>query len=119
MNGAIALVWMLTIVLDTVGQLSFKSVASAAHAGSRSARWLSMARRPMLWLGLSCYVFEFLAWTAFLSLVPLSRGILLGSINIVVIAIAGRLFFNERLTSMHIAGIGLISAGVAVVGLGS
>ncbi len=119
MTAAVLPVWLLTVVLDTVGQLAFKAVASDPHAGAGLARWRHMARRPQLWLGLSCYVLEFLAWTAFLSLVPLGRGVLLGSINIVVIAIAGRLIFRERLTRLHIVGICLVSAGVAVVGLGS
>jgi len=48
----------------------------------------------------------------------LGRGVLLGSINIVAIMLAGRLLFDERLTRMRLAGIGLICTGVAIVGLG-
>lgn len=112
-------VWLLTVVLDTVGQLAFKSVAADPLAGHGIARWRYMARRPWLWLGIGCYAFEFLAWTAFLSLVPLGRGVLLGSINIAVITLAGRYLFRERLMPMHVFGIGLVSVGVAVVGLGT
>ncbi len=61
---------------------------------------------------------EFLAWAAFLSLVPLSRGVLLGSVNILALMLAGRLFFGERLTPLRVAGMGLIGLGVAVVGVG-
>jgi hypothetical protein len=43
-------------------------------------------------------VIEFLVWIAFLSLIPLSEGVLLGSINIVAIMIAGRFLFGEKLT---------------------
>jgi multidrug transporter EmrE-like cation transporter len=73
----------------------------------------------MGWMGLgaSCYVLELAAWLAFLSLVPLSRGVLLGSINIVTIAIAGRLLFAESWSPMRVAGMALIAIGVAVVGL--
>src|SRR5256885_2774761 len=53
---------------------------------------------------------------AFLSLVPLSEGVLLGSINIVAIMIAGRLLFAEKLAPMRVAGIVLVSIGVAIVG---
>ncbi len=63
------------------------------------------------------YVAEFLVWLAFLSLVPLSDGVLLGSINIVAVMIAGRFLFREKLSPMRVAGILLVSAGVAVVGL--
>lgn len=116
---AVLPIWMLTVVLDTIGQLAFKSVANGSLAGCGIARWRHMARRPWLWLGIGCYVLEFLAWTAFLSLVPLGRGVLLGSINIAVITLAGWMLFHERLMPMHVLGIGLVTVGVAVVGLGT
>ncbi|MOA43056.1 4-amino-4-deoxy-L-arabinose-phosphoundecaprenol flippase subunit ArnE [compost metagenome] len=62
---------------------------------------------------------EFVAWIAFLSLVPLSQGVLLGSINIVALMVAGRLLFRERLTPLRVTGMLLVSAGVAVVGAGT
>lgn len=110
-------VWLATVVLDTIGQLAFKAAAADPRAGDGLDRWRYMASRPGLWLGLSCYVVEFLAWTAFLSLVPLGRGVLLGSINIVVIMIAGRLFFRELLTWQRLVGITLVSVGVVLVGM--
>jgi drug/metabolite transporter (DMT)-like permease len=77
-----------------------------------------MAAQPWLWLGVGCYVFEFLVWLAFLSLIPLSDGVLLGSINIVAIMLAGRLLFGEKLTRLRVVGIALVTLGVAVVGAG-
>jgi drug/metabolite transporter (DMT)-like permease len=64
-------------------------------------------------------VAEFLVWIAFLSLIPLSEGVLLGSINIVAIMLAGRFLFGERLTRLRVAGIALVTLGVAIVGLGA
>lgn len=115
--GPVFAVWLLTIVLDTAGQLSFKAVAVGEH-GDGFARWRRMARDARLWLGIGCYVGEFLAWIAFLSLVPLGRGVLLGSINIVAIMVAGRVLFGERLTPMRMLGIGLVGGGVVLVGVG-
>ncbi|TBR14186.1 MAG: hypothetical protein EPO46_01190 [Lysobacter sp.] len=109
-------VWVVTVVLDTVGQIAFKSAAGDPRAGDGIVRWRYMARRPALWLGIACYALEFVAWTAFLSLVPLGRGVLLGSINIVVIMLAGRVLFREHLTRMRLVGIGLVTLGVAIVG---
>lgn len=82
------------------------------------ARWRAMLHRPWLWLGVGCFVVEFLLWLAFVSLVPLSDGVLLGAINIVAVLIFGRWWFAEKLSPMRVAGILLISIGVAVVGLG-
>ena len=111
--------WLVNVVLDTCGQLAFKAAAVDPASGAGLARWRHMASRPWLWLGVGCYVFEFLAWIAFLSLVPLSEGVLLGSINIVVIMIAGRFLFGEKLTRLRVAGIVLVCLGVAIVGVGA
>lgn len=118
--GSLAItLWLLNVVLDTGGQLAFKAAATDPQDGEGLERWRHMAARPWLWLGIACYVLEFVAWIAFLSLVPLSLGVLLGSINIVALMVAGRLFFGERLTPLRLAGIALVSAGVVVVGLGA
>jgi drug/metabolite transporter (DMT)-like permease len=117
MSGLVAGLWLLNVVLDTVGQLSFKAAAGDPDAGDGFTRWRHMAARPWIWLGIASYVVEFLVWIAFLSLVPLSEGVLLGSINIVVIMLAGRWLFRETLTPLRVTGIALITLGVAVVGL--
>ena len=118
MSTTVAALWLLNILLDTFGQLSFKAAAAGPNLGEGLARWRAMARRPWIWCGIGCYVGEFLVWLAFLSLVTLSEGVLLGSINIVAVMIAGRLLFNEKLSPLRTLGILLIAAGVAVVGLG-
>ena len=41
---------------------------------------------------------------------------LLGSINIVALMIAGRILFREKLTPLRVTGMLLVTAGVAVVG---
>lgn len=115
----VAALWLLNVVLDTGGQLAFKAAAGDPDAGDGLDRWKHMAARPWLWLGVACYLFEFLAWTAFLSMVPLSEGVLLGSINIVAIMIAGRFLFGEKLTRLRVAGILLVTLGVAIVGVGT
>lgn len=119
MNLAIAAVWFLTIVIDTVGQLAFKAAASENTQHDGIAHWKAMAIRPWIWIGITSYIIEFFTWLIFLSLVRLSDGVMLGSINIVVILIAGRLFFNEKLTRNRLIGVILISLGVTVVGLGT
>ncbi len=111
------LLWVLNAVFDTAGQLALKAAAVDPRAGDGLARWRFMAARPWLWLGVGCFTLEFGLWLAFLSLVPLSDGVLLGSINIVVVMLVGRVLFAEHLSRLRVAGIVLISAGVAVVGL--
>lgn len=118
MPATIVTLWLLNILLDTFGQLSFKAAAAQPDIGDGLARWKAMAQRPWIWCGIGCYVGEFLVWLAFLSLVPLSEGVLLGSINIVAVMVAGRFLFNEKFSPLRTLGILLIAGGVAVVGLG-
>jgi drug/metabolite transporter (DMT)-like permease len=110
--------WLVNMLVDTGGQLAFKMAASHGAPVSMLGHWKHMAARPWIWLGVFCYLGEFLVWTAFLSQVELSAGIMLGSINIVAIMLAGRLLFRERLTFWRVSGILLIAGGVAVVGFG-
>lgn len=112
------LLWLANMLVDTCGQLSFKAAASHGASMSGLDHWKNMAARPWLWIGILCYVAEFFVWMAFLSQVELSVGIMLGSFNIVAIMLAGRIFFQEKLTRWRVAGILLITCGVAVVGLG-
>ena len=116
LSPLVILLWVLNVLVDSGGQLAFKAAAGDPRAGDGLARWQWMARRPWLWIGIGCYVAEFLLWLAFLSLVPLSEGVLLGSINIVAIMVAGRFLFAEKLSRMRVVGILLVSIGVAVVG---
>ena len=118
MNPIIVTLWISTVLLGTIGQLAFKGAAIDTSLGDGFARWRKLAIRPRLWIGIGCFAGEFLCWLAFLSLVPLSRGVLLGSINIVVIMLAGRLLFREQLSRWRVLGIVLIGAGVSIVGLG-
>lgn len=110
--------WMLNTVLDAGGQLAFKRAAVEPGAGDGWARWRHMLARPWIWLGVACFAGEFLVWLAFLSVVPLAQGVLLGMVSIVVVMLGGRWLFHEHFTRLRLLGIGLIAAGVVVVGLG-
>jgi len=109
--------WLINIVIDTAGHLSFKA-AAAAKAADQERSWLSMLRSGYLWTGIVCFCLEFAVWFALLSLIPLSQAVLVGSINIVVLMIAGRLLFRERLDRLRVGGMILIAAGVALAGGG-
>jgi drug/metabolite transporter (DMT)-like permease len=110
--------WLTNMVLDSGGQLAFKAAANDHGEQDGLARWRHMAARPWLWVGVTCYASCFLVWMAFLSLVPLSVGVLLSSINIVALMLAGRWIFHEKLTRMRVTGILLVTLGVAIVGAG-
>ncbi|MGZ7078097.1 MAG: EamA family transporter [Thermoanaerobaculia bacterium] len=109
-------VWLASVLLDTAGRVAFKSAALTSNIEGEWQRWKQMLRSRVLWTGIVCFCLEFVVWLALLSLIPLSEAILIGSINIVAVAIAGRLFFRERLDATRVAGIVLITVGVALAG---
>jgi drug/metabolite transporter (DMT)-like permease len=112
------LFWIGNILFDTVGQLSIKAAAVDPESLSGFARWRRVFGNRWIWVGVSAYVTEFLLWLAFLSLVPLSQAVLVGSVNILAVMLGGRIFFAEKLTPRRTAAALLIAFGVALVGWG-
>lgn len=110
--------WVLNLLTDAVGQLAFKA-AAVDPALCPTRRWRTMACRPWVWVGAGCYVIDIGVWLAYLSVVPLSEGVLMVALSTGVVMIGGRIFFGERLTRDRVIGAALISAGVFVVGVSS
>ena len=119
MSTGVLTVWALNIALDSGGHFAFKFAAIESDADlSFLSHWRHMLARPWLWIGILCFVGEFIAWLAFLSLVPLPQGVLLGMTSIVVVMLGGRIMFHEHFNPLRIAGILLIMAGISIVGIG-
>lgn len=112
------LLWISNLFIDTFGQLSFKAASHVPSADGIASRWRAMLMTPWLWLGIGTYVIEFFVYLAFLSKVPLSEGVLMGSLNIVAVMVGGRIFFKESLTPNRVLATFLIALGVALVGWG-
>ena len=110
--------WLLNVVFDTAGHIAFKHAAILPH-DTEIERWRLMLRSRSMWLGIACFVCEFIAWLSLISLVPLSQAVLVGSINIVVVMLIGKLMFGERLDRLRVAGMTLVSLGVALAGAGA
>lgn len=105
----------MNIVVDTVGHMAFKSAAITEHE-SEWHRWEKMLSSIPLWVGIVCFCLEFVLWLVLLSILPLSRGVLLGTINMVAIMVAGRVLFRELLDPMRVLGMIFIILGVVLVG---
>lgn len=95
-----------------------KSASMRARTLKGSAFIVALLVQPLLWLAIVAFVALFLAWLGFLSLVPLSQGIMVGSITIAGVMLGGRIFFGERITQSRAIAVGLIGSGVLLVGLG-
>jgi drug/metabolite transporter (DMT)-like permease len=99
MSPLVIILWVSNICFDTLGQVAFKFAAIAPNNRDGWYYWLD------------------LVWLAFLTLVPLSQGVLLASFNIITIMLVGRVIFKELLTIYRLIGMLLITAGVIFVGM--
>lgn len=107
----------MNVIVDTAGHIALKhaAIGDSEHA-SEWQRWKNMLSSWPLWLGIVCFCVEFVLWLMLLSMLPLSTGVLLTAFNTVAIMIAGRIIFQELLDPLRVAGISLITIGVALVG---
>jgi multidrug transporter EmrE-like cation transporter len=74
-----------------------------------------LATEPHIAGGLGCYVISVAVWIMALSRVEVSIAYPLLSVGYVVNAIAAWYLFGEAVTTMRMAGIGIIIVGVCVV----
>ncbi len=119
MTPLATLVWILNLVCVTAGHLALKGVAVDGEDEEQwLARWVRMLKSPLVWFGVAAFIGEFVLWLAFLSLVPLSLAVLMGSIDTLAVLIGGRIFFGERLTPGRTLSTMVIATGVALVGWG-
>ncbi len=75
--------------------------------------------RPAVAFGVGLLILWLLSRMTLLSWADLSYVLPVTSIGYVLVALAGRVFLNERITATRWSGIVLIVAGVALVSLGS
>ncbi|HEY2387303.1 MAG TPA: hypothetical protein VGK30_10100 [Candidatus Binatia bacterium] len=118
MTALATVLWLLNMICVTIGHLSLKAAASVAPDARGLARWVAMLKNTWVWIGISAFIVEFGLWVAFLSLVPLSLAVLMGSIDSLAVLVGGRVFFGESLTARRTVSIALITIGVALVGWG-
>lgn len=117
MSALIIILWLINLACDTVGQIAFKYAAITSKHNQGMHYWRKLFGNLWLWLGFGTYFLGFLFWLAFLSYVPLSQGILLGSFNMITVMLAGRILFKEHITPFRLIGILFITTGVVLVGL--
>ncbi len=112
--------WLLlaaVLVLDTVSHLLLKAASTRAEGDSQLDFLRRLVVQPIFWIAIACFVALLVSWVGFISLVPLSQGVMAGSITIVGVMIGGRIAFGEKITPHRLLAVGLISLGVLFVGV--
>lgn len=103
------------VLAETVQQLAFKVGAARAEAAPGFVR--GVAVQPLIWIGLTLWVIESIAWVNVLQRAPLSMAYPLMTATYATVPLAGLLLLKERLTRRQTLGAGLIFAGVLCVGV--
>ena len=107
---------------ECAGQILFKRGVDAlggneAHFGIRT---LALAlRSPAIWGGIVIHAVEFGLWLEILGMLPLSIAFPLESISYVTVLVATRVFLREVVPLRRWIGVGLICAGIVVLGASS
>jgi drug/metabolite transporter (DMT)-like permease len=119
MTPVATIIWFFNMLFDSLGQLSFKAAAVEGDHGSFFEHWRSLLGNKWLWLGLLFYAIDIVVWLAFLSMVPLSVAILVGSLTVFCVMIGGRILFAEKITPRRMVAVSMVALGVALVGWGA
>ena len=110
------------ILFSTTGELLFKigmnRVGSFAFSPDSLRTVLpQILLNPFIWIGFIGFGMGAVFWLAVLSRVPLSIAYPILALSYFVVVIEAWLFLHERVTWKRLVGVGIIVAGVVVVGL--
>jgi len=96
------------IAISMVGQTLLKSGSRAPDFLAQLLNWHSI-------LGLGLYGFAAMLYMVALRRIPLSVALPATAISYIAAALIGHYVFGETLGGLHLAGIGLIAAGVVML----
>jgi multidrug transporter EmrE-like cation transporter len=110
------------VVFEVLGQVCLKRGAVSKGISGANASvwefWIAVASSGWTYVGIAAYAAELALWIAALHFMPLSQAFPLLSLTYCGVAIASRLFLNERISARNAAGMVLITLGaVCLIGV--
>ncbi|HVX04245.1 MAG TPA: EamA family transporter [Rhodanobacteraceae bacterium] len=111
------LAWILLLAVETLGQVSLKFAGTRVGAVQPDLHSIRAAlSTPWLWLGLACYLGQFVLWMRILEKSTLSRAFPTSAIAFVAIMIASWAVFGDPMGWEKILGSAIIVAGILLLG---
>jgi len=111
--------WSALIASETLAQLCMKVGGESLPDAPFTARWLvCLLTSRWILIGVAGYVGSFSAWMLILDKLPLNLGFPLTSVVVVAVAIVSTEFLGESLTPLRCLSVGVIVAGVVLLGSG-
>ena len=105
---------ILACLLTCAGQIAQK-YAVESWRGPESG-FAQKLRSPWLWLALLCLGFGLLVWLLVLQRLEVGVAYPMLSLNFVLITLVARYLFKEHIDRRHWLGVGLVIAGVVLLG---
>ncbi len=116
MNSSAVLFALITVVLNGGAQLLLRQ---AALTGAIPTLPLTLLRNPFFMGGLVTYAASVLTWLLVLRRVPLSVAAPFVALVYVLVPLASRAVFDDRITTRMWAGMLLVALGVTLVAKGA
>lgn len=115
--GVLLLAWLALITIETLGQVAIKTAGMRVGVvESDFASLLAAASTPWLWLGLACYIGQFVVWMVILEKSALSRAFPTSAVVFVTIMAASWAVFGETMGWDKLLGSAVIIAGILLLG---
>lgn len=118
MKRAIILGFLLLLTFDTLSQVGIKLAGARIEVAADGAWLLRVAREPLIYLVLLCYLGAFLTYISLLKYAPVGPAYAAAHGHIVTVLLISMLFLGERLTLLQWLGAACIIAGVLIMAKG-
>lgn len=113
----LVLLWIAFLTIECTAQIGLKLGSANVANIPFGLEWVESAlASPWVRLGILCYILAFVCWMLILDKMDLSLAFPLSGTVYVVVMAASALGLHEALTPLHWVGVGLIVAGVCVMG---
>lgn len=109
--------WAILIAIETLGQVALKIAGNRTGALELDrASILAVLSTPWMWLGLACYLSQFVVWMRILGKSALSEAFPISAIAFVAVMIASWGVFGDPMDWGKILGSVAIVAGILLLG---
>ena len=116
-TSMLVFLWIAFLSIECTAQIGLKLGSASVINIPFGFDWIASAlASSWVKLGILCYILAFVCWMLILDKMDLSLAFPLSGMVYVVVMAASALALHEALTPLHWVGVGLIVAGVCVMG---
>lgn len=109
--------WVILLVIETLGQIALKTAGGRIGPFELDRASILLAlQTPWLWLGLACYLGQFVVWMVILEKSALSAAFPTSAIVFVAVMIASRVVFGDPMGWEKVLGSVIIVTGILLLG---